>query len=110
MQESPIFTRTFDLLMWLLPALQKFPKEQRFILAARIHDSAFNFYESITAASLSKKKAEYLEEADVELQKLRLYLRLSHRLQFLSNAQYKHVFELVEEVGRLLGGWSKKLA
>jgi four helix bundle protein len=110
MQESPIFTRTFDLLAWLIPALQKFPKEQRFVLAARVNTAAFNFYEAITAASLSKKKAEYLEQADVELQKLRLYLRLSHRLQFLSNAQYKHVFELVEEVGRLLGGWSKKLA
>ncbi len=108
MQESPIFVRTFDLLQWLLPMLQKFPKEQRFILAARIHDAAFNFYEAITAASLSKKKNEHLEQADIELQKLRLYLRLSHRLQFLSAAQYKHVFELVEEVGRLLGGWAKK--
>jgi len=108
MQESPIFIRTFDLLAWLLPALQKFPKEQRFILAARVHAAAFNFYEAITAASLSKKKAEYLEQADIELQKLRLYLRLSQRLQFLSAAQYKHVFELVEEVGRLLGGWTKK--
>jgi len=54
MQESPIFTRTFDLLMWLLPALQKFPKEQRFLLSARVHAAAFNFYEAITAASLSK--------------------------------------------------------
>ena len=35
MQESPIFVRTFDLLIWLLPFTQKFPKEQRFVLAAR---------------------------------------------------------------------------
>ncbi len=39
MKESPIFTRTFDMLMWLLPATTKFPKEQRFILAAiTIHE------------------------------------------------------------------------
>ncbi|MBE7534561.1 MAG: hypothetical protein HS124_02365 [Anaerolineales bacterium] len=43
MQESPIFVRTFDLLTWLLPFAQKFPKEQRFVLAARLHNAAFNF-------------------------------------------------------------------
>jgi len=59
MQESPIFIRTFDLLAWLLPALQKFPKEQRFILAARVHEAAFEFYEAITAASLSKKGSPF---------------------------------------------------
>ncbi len=67
MQESPIFTRTFDLLTWLLPVMQKFPKEQRFVLAARVQNTAFDFYEEITAASLSQKKAEHLEQADKEL-------------------------------------------
>jgi hypothetical protein len=54
MRESPIFTRTFDMLMWLLPATTKFPKEQRFILAQRTQKAAFEFYEAITAASLSR--------------------------------------------------------
>lgn len=52
MQESPIFVRTFDLLAWLLPVAQKFPKEQRFALTARLQNAAFDFYEAITAASL----------------------------------------------------------
>lgn len=59
MQESPIFIRTFDLLVWLLPFTQKFPKEQRFVLAARLQNAAFNFYEEITETTkrncLSKK-------------------------------------------------------
>ena len=33
----------FDLLAWLLPATLKFPREQRFVLAARLQDAAFNF-------------------------------------------------------------------
>jgi four helix bundle protein len=108
MQESPIFIRTFDLLAWLLPVTQKFPKDQRFVLAARVQNTAFNFYEAITAASLSKKKTEHLEQADVELQRLRLYLRLCQRMQFFSKGQYEHVFKMVEEVGKLLGGWMRK--
>ena len=59
MQESPIFIRTFDMLMWLLPTTTKFPKEQRFILAQRTQHAAFEFYEAITAASLSKKGSPF---------------------------------------------------
>jgi len=29
MEESPIFTKTYDLLLWLIPDTQKFPKDQR---------------------------------------------------------------------------------
>ena len=79
------------------------------MLAARVQNAAFNFYEAITAASLSKRKAEHLEQADIELQRLRLYLRLCQRMQYFSKGQYEHVFKIVDEVGRLLGGWSKKL-
>jgi len=55
MKESPIFTKAFDMLAWLLPATLKFPREHRFVLAQRTQNAAFNFYETITAASLSKQ-------------------------------------------------------
>jgi four helix bundle protein len=110
MQESPIFIRTFDLLVWLLPFTQKFPKEQRFVLAARVQNAAFDFNDAIVAASLSKKKAEHLEQADIELQRLRLYLRLCQRMEYFSKGQYEHVFKMVEEIGKLLGGWNRKIA
>lgn len=54
MKESPIFTKTFDMLAWLLPATLKFPREHRFVLAQRTQNAAFDFYEAITAASLSQ--------------------------------------------------------
>ncbi len=109
MQESPIFSKTFDLLQWLLPATEKFPKSQRFVLAKRVQDAALNFYEAITAAGVSSHKRQHLEQADIELQRLRLYLRLSHELRFLSMGQYEHVSRMVVEIGKLLGGWQKKV-
>jgi hypothetical protein len=108
MKESPIFTKTFDLLMWLLPASLKFPKEHRFILAQRVQNAAFNFYEAVTAAALSGQAGRYLQQADIELQRLRLYLRLCHCLAFLNMRQYQHVSIMVEEIGKILGGWRKK--
>jgi hypothetical protein len=32
-QESPIFTKTYDLLEWLIAVTLKFPKSQRFVMA-----------------------------------------------------------------------------
>lgn len=110
MQESPIFVRTFDLLAWLLPVTLKFPREQRFVLAKRLQDAAFNFYEAITAAGLGANAGRSLAQADVELQRLKLYLRLSHRLELFSPGQYEHAARMAVEIGKLLGGWRKSIA
>ena len=40
MADSPLFVKTYDLLKYLLPATQKLPKSQRFVLAKRIKDAA----------------------------------------------------------------------
>ncbi|MEI6514050.1 MAG: four helix bundle protein [bacterium] len=39
--------------------------------------------------------------------KIRLYLRLCERWQWLTSGQYRHASEQVAEIGRLLGGWLK---
>jgi len=83
MKESPIFIRTFDMMMWLLPVTAKFPKEQRFILAQRTQHAAFEFYEAITAASLSKgKEKQYLENADHRLLKRKKGIASSRQREF----------------------------
>jgi hypothetical protein len=38
--ESPIFARSYALLRWLIPLTIKFPREQRFVLAAAFQQSA----------------------------------------------------------------------
>lgn len=47
--------------------------------------------------------------ADTALNRLRLYSRLAHHWQWLSEGQYAHVSAQVAEIGRLLGGWIKHL-
>jgi hypothetical protein len=39
--------------------------------------------------------------------KIRLYLRLAARWEWLSAGQYQHVAAMVVEIGRLLGGWKR---
>lgn len=103
-----IFTRTYDLLSWLLPQAAKFPKPQRFVITQRLLDAVLDFQERIIEANAAQRpptRAERLRAADACLLKARLYLRLAHRWRWLSDGQYEHVSLMVVEVGRLLGGW-----
>ena len=43
--ETPIFTRTFDLLQWLLPATNSFTRAQRFTFTQRLLNAAFDLGE-----------------------------------------------------------------
>ncbi len=66
MQESPLFIKTDELLIWLVRCTEKFPKSQRFRMARRIEDAAFSFQELIQAAA-KMNSGVALIEADVQL-------------------------------------------
>jgi len=116
MGDSPLFVKTHDLLKYLIPATEKFPKSQRFALAQRIRDTALDFYEYLLEARkvglLARR--DVLLRADVTLEKLRIHLRLSMEMEYLKFPQYEHASGCVVEIGRMLGSWregtEKKIA
>lgn len=108
-QQSPIFSKTSDFLLWLLQHTEKFPKSERFRLAKRIEDAAFDFYEDLVRTVKSRDKRRMLLSADLELEKLRLYIRLSHSRHLTNHQQYLYAAECLTEIGKLLGGWLKSL-
>ena len=109
-QDLVIFTQTYDLLSWLLPQCEKFPKSQRFVITQRLQNAALDFQEQIFDANthFDSERLKYLQRADGHLNKLRLYLRLSHHWEWLSDGQYQHVSKMVSQIGKLLGGWIKQ--
>ena len=107
--EMPIFTRTFDLLTWLLPISNHFPRAHRHTATRRLLDAAFDLREHLESANhrMDAERLMYLKLADEDLDNVRLYLRLAFRWEWLSPGQYQHVAAMVSEIGRLLGGWTK---
>jgi hypothetical protein len=108
-QDMIILARTFDLLAWLLPKTERFPKLYRQTVVQRMMDAALDFQEALFEAQSQggSTRERRLRAADATLNKLRLYLRLAHRWQWLNDGQYRHVSLMVAELGRLLGGWIK---
>jgi hypothetical protein len=108
-KEMPLFTRTFDFITWLMPATDSFPRSQRFFVTKRLRDAALDFQELIIEANNFRGQARLgkITLADAALDKVRFYLRLCYRWEWLKPGQYRHAAGMVAEIGRLLGGWKK---
>jgi hypothetical protein len=107
--EMPLFTKTFDFLAWLVPCTNHFPKLHRHTVTRRLLDAALNFQEAILEANSAygRYRLARLIDADGHLSKVRLYLRLVYRWQWITPGQYEHAGRMLAELGRLLGGWKK---
>lgn len=111
-EELVLHTRLFDLLTWLLPKVERFPKAYRSTVTLRMMNAALDCQEAVFTAQSAReaRRRDALQEADASLNRLRLYLRIAHRWHWLDDGQYAHVSAQVAEIGKLLGGWIKQSA
>lgn len=93
-----------DMMLYAYPVLNAYPKYERFVLAADIKRCMDQAMERTIEANKYYKKTT-LQELDVEIDKLRKYVRLSYRLKYIDFKKYKQWSEKVNEIGRMLGGW-----
>ena len=63
-KEMPIFTRTFDLLAWLLPMTNHFPRVHRHTVTKRLIDAAFDLRERLEEANLRRRGDRRAAAAD----------------------------------------------
>ena len=89
----------------------KFPRSQRFSLGDRIQNQLSDLLELYIAAyylPTAQKKA-ILQKANIKLEVLRHYYRLSYELGFYPFSKYQQFAEALHEIGKMTGGWIKSL-
>jgi len=97
---TQLFQKTYDMLKWIYPAVNKFPRKQRLILSQRIEITAIRILELVI--DLSKNDTETNRRKILhEINKLQLLLRLSKDLSFLDFKKYEHVSGLLSEIAGL---------
>lgn len=109
MKESPLFLKSFETLGWILNHTEKFPKQQRFVMAQRMTDAALAFHDHLVRATKVQEKMVPLVEADFHLERLKVYNRLAVKLKLSSFAQYEYLAKELDALGKLLGGWQRRL-
>lgn len=108
-EDLPVFVRWYKFLGWLLDTTEKFPKRIRFTFSGRIDNLALDILEKIIAAAYTSDKAGLLKQANLELEKLRVLLRLCHERKYISVRSYEYAVKELYETGRMIGGWIRKM-
>jgi hypothetical protein len=111
MEELKILQKTEDMIYYGNQALTQFPKSERYALAADIKKSMYAFYRLIITANKKYYKKTTLQDADVELETLRGFIRLAanNNLRYLPIRKYENWAKMLSEIGCLLGGWIKAM-
>ena len=105
-----VLTKLHDLLLYLVPQLAKFPRDQKFLLADRIEVKVLEVQEHCLRAYYSREKRGHLNEANLTLEVTRHLVRLAHDLKLISTPRYGVIAEKLNAVGRMIGGWLKQTA
>lgn len=106
-EEFAMLQKIFDMMEYGYIALRQFPKSERYALSTDIKRCMDLILSHAIEAQKRYYKKTTLQELDVELAKLRAYIRLSYQLRFLPMDKYSNWSAMVVELGKMLGGWIK---
>jgi hypothetical protein len=107
---GPALEAMYQFVLWLIPAVEKFPRSQKFLLGDRLQAQALAVLDSLIAATYTRERGGHLRAANLELEKLRFGVRLAKDLQHLDFKRYEHAVRAMDEVGRMVGGWIRSQA
>lgn len=107
--ELPIIQKTYDLIKWFIPILDRLPRNHRFTLGNRIIEELYNLLDNLITARYSRSgKLAILQPLNTRLQVLRYQCRLLIDLKLISLKRYEYVHRLINDIGVDLGGWIKQ--
>ncbi len=96
-----------DLLLWLVPLLDNFPRSRRFTLGERLESILLEVLELLVDAACRKDKRAVLARANLRLAVARHLWRLCHELKTVSTRRYAHGAQRIDALGAQIGGWRK---
>ena len=106
--DLPIIQKTYDLIKWYVPLLNQLPRTHRFQLGDRMVDGLYGLLESLIFARYQREKLSQLQTINSKLDVLRYQTRLLLDFDLLSHKRYQYVGQLIDEIGKELGGWIKQ--
>lgn len=105
--DIPIFRKTYDLYKTFYGYRATIPKQDRYTIWQKSEELILEILKGVlTASKLYKsEKVPVLDNASINLNLLRVFLRLMKEVRTIDNKKYVTLEEMVDEIGRMLGGW-----
>jgi len=107
-QELPIIQKTYDLILWYVPLLNRLPRDHKFNLGDRIITGLYTILEDLLVARYSRERLALLQALNLKLEILRYQTRLLLDLGLFQPKRYEHAVKQINGVGGELGNWIKQ--
>lgn len=96
-----------ELLPWLIPQLDRFPRARRFTLGERLETALLDVLGHSWRGRTGARDRRRWGAATCASSSPGICVCLSHELQVISTRRYAHGAKLMEMLGRQVGGWLK---
>lgn len=106
--DLPIVQKTYDLIKWYVPILNRLPRDHKFQLGNRMITGLYGLLESLIIVRYQQDKLSQLQALNSKLDILRHQTRLLLDFDLLSNNRYQYVGQLINGIGIDLGSWIKQ--
>lgn len=103
--ELPIVQKTYDLIKWYVPILNRVPRDHKFGLCDRMVTILYDLLEGLVEARYSRNKLVLLEGLSGKLDILQYQTRLLHDFDLMDLQRYEYASSLLNELGKQLTGW-----
>jgi hypothetical protein len=107
-QDLPIIQKTYDLICWYVPILNRLPRDHRLFLGDRLISGLYRLLESLIHARYSKDKLPMLEALNPQIAVLRHQTRLLLDFNLVSTRRYTYAAEHLNAIGTDLGNWIRQ--
>lgn len=108
MQDLPIIQKTYDLIKWYVPILNRLPRDHKFLLGDRITTGLYDLLEGLIRARYSRDKLPQLESLNSSLDILRHQTRLLLDFNLIKTERYEYAGQLLNAIGSDMGGWIRQ--
>lgn len=108
MNELSIIQKTYDLIIWYVPIINRLPKTHKFQIGDRLVKNLYNFLELLIIAKYASEKLKILESINPKLDIVRYQARIILDFQIINNKRYEYISQLITEIGKELGSLIKQ--
>jgi len=111
MANEAIISKTYELVKYATPILNKIPRNYKFTFSDRVINLLADLLEHIIEAYYAPRntKKALLQKVNIKIEIIRHFFRLGYEWGLYNSIQYKHFSTRLDEIGRMTGGWIKSL-
>lgn len=103
-----IYQKYLELLYYSNDIIRKYPKCENFALVSEIKQTIYTGLRNLMYAIKSyhkQEKLKHLNEFDINLNLLKVHVRLSYKYKYITMQNYQTWSNLITDICNMLGGW-----